>query len=245
MWQSTIRRRYSGCALVAALFVSSPGLALASSPTLHCIITRADTEGEWVATRSVSERNGVIEESRDTYDWEPRERIEFAPGMTLRWSLNYIWPVTVKDQTEIPPEDVTVDLSFRFDRARIGRDLKRPDRTSLHLYRVWNEERGPSATASSLSDLMLWIQSGDGRLTGRSVLTYDTLMAFSTSKNALAWWIRPADDRSGTGLGQIWGLLPVADVRGRIDEIPDLRKRLDRHAAEYEKHCQPSVTVSY
>lgn len=245
MWQSTIRRRYSGCAMVAALFVSSPGLALASSPTLHCIITRADTEGEWVATRSVSERNGVIEESRDTYDWEPRERIEFAPGMTLRWSLNYIWPVTVKDQTEIPPEDVTVDLSFRFDRARIGRDLKRPDRTSLHLYRVWNEERGPSATASSLSDLMLWSQSGDGSLTGRSVLTYDTLMAFSTSKNALAWWIRPADDRSGTGLGQIWGLLPVADVRGRIDEIPDLRKRLDRHAAEYEKHCQPSVTVSY
>jgi hypothetical protein len=92
---------------------------------------------------------------------------------------------------------------------------------------------------------MLWNQSGDGSLTGRSVLAHDTLMAFATAKTALAWSIRSADDRSGTGLGRIWGLFPVADLRGRIEEIPDLRKRLDRHAADYRKHCQPSITVSY
>lgn len=234
-----------GYAFAGALLTLPSEPALASSPTLHCIVSQEDTLGEWVATRSVTERNGTLEVSRDTYDWEPHEKIGIGPGVTLQWSLNYIWPVSAKGQTAIPPEDVTVELTFRFDPAIIGRALKRPDRSWLHLYRSWSEESGPSVTASSLSDMMLWNQSGDGRLSGRSVLAYDTLMAFSSSRSMLAWSIRSGSEASGTGVGRDWGLFPVATLRGTLEDIKALRKRLDQLASDFRKNCRPAITVSY
>jgi hypothetical protein len=245
MEHAGLRPHLVGYAIVGALFASVLEPAHAAPPTLYCIVSQDDDDGVWVASRSVTERDGAFEVSRDTYEWQPHERIEFAPGMTLGWSLNYFWPVAAGNQPNIPPEEVTVDLTFRFDRAKIGRDLKRPDRTWLHLYRSWSASNGPSATASSLSDMMLWSADRDGNLSGRSVLTYDTLMAFGTSRNALAWSIRAGPDASEGVLGRTWDQLPIADLRGKIDQIPRLRKSLDRHAANFRKNCGPALIQAY
>jgi hypothetical protein len=165
--------------------------------------------------------------------------------MTLRWSINYIWPVEAGNQKVIPPEDVTVDLTFSFDRARIGQELKRPPRTWLHLYRSWDAKAGPSATASALSDLMLWDQFNDGSMSGRSVLPFETLMAYGTSREVLAWSIRAAPARSGYSPRGEWGLFPIGKLRGKIEKIPDVRKKLDRQAADFEKHCKPALIQGY
>lgn len=244
MGHAILRPQLVGYAIAGAFVACLVEPAYAAPPTLYCNVSQEDDEGVWVASRSVTERDGALEVSRDTYDWEPHERIEFAPGMTLGWSLNYIWPVAAGNQPNIPPEEVTVDVTFRFDRAKIGRDLKRPDRTWLHLYRTWSASSGPFATATSLSDMMLWNADRDGNLSGRSVLTYDTLMAFGTSRDALAWSIRAGPDGSEGVFGRTWGQLPIADLRGRIEQIPRLRKSLDRHAANFRKNCKPAMVQS-
>ncbi len=133
MGHAILRPHLVGYAIAGTFVACVVETAYAAPPTLYCNVSQEDDEGVWVASRSVTERDGALEVSRDTFDWQPHERIEFAPGMTLGWSLNYSWPVAAGNQPNIPPEEVTVDLTFRFDRAKIGRDLKRPDRTWLHL----------------------------------------------------------------------------------------------------------------
>ena len=54
-----------------------------------CLVVIESEEGEWVGSRNISEINGQVSASRDSYDWTPKEKIEFAPGMTLKWDMGY------------------------------------------------------------------------------------------------------------------------------------------------------------
>ncbi len=208
---------------------------------LSCIVAEKDAEGEWVGTRSLTQRDGEVRAGRDSYEWRPRQSTEIAPGISLKWDIGYDWPADEKTQRSAPEDRIAVTLNFRFDAAKIGEPLKNPQRTWLHLYRSGNADEKFSFTATSMMSVMLWHQFNNGNLSTKALVPLDHLLAFGTGFDTLAWNIRGAPDAYGSTYVLAKGTIPVAVMRGKAGEIPRLRRLLDRKQANHRTECLPPV----
>lgn len=208
---------------------------------LSCIVVEEDAEGEWVVRRSLTARDGEVEAGGDSYTWRPKLPTELAPGISLKWDIGYDWPADAKAQRSVPEDRVAVTLNFWFDAAKIGQSLKNPQRTWLHLYRSGTADEKFSFTATSMTSVMLWHQFNNGNLSTKALIPLDHLLAFGTGFDALAWNIRGAPDPYGSTYVLTKGTIPVAVMRGKVGEIPRLRRLLDRKAANHRTECRPPV----
>jgi hypothetical protein len=216
---------------------------------LSCLVVEEDAEGEWIASRDLTERNGAVSSSRDSYEWRSKERIQFGPGMTLKWDINYDWPAQATAQATaqktVSEDQVAVSLHFWFDAQVAGRTLKKPERTWIHLYRSANSEAKFSSTDTSLINLMLWQQFNNGNLSSKAVIPLDHVLAFGTGFDALVWNIRTEPNEFGGTQAVAKGLIPIAAMRGKVSNIPKLRRLLDKKAANFRTECDvPSVITT-
>jgi hypothetical protein len=210
-----------------------------------CIVSEQDNEGEWIASRNITESNGSVSAGRDTYEWLPKEKISFGPGATLKWYISYYWPADAKAQKVIPENEVVVSLNFRYDAKLAGASLNKPDRTWIHFYRSNNPEDSFSFSATSLTDVMFWNQSRNGDLDTKAVVPLDHLLAFGTSFDALVWNIRTQPDVNSGGTRAIAkGIFPIAKLRGKVSKILKLRRLLDKQAANFRKECDVPIVVT-
>ena len=230
-----------GMAGAAPSFSQTP----ANPPTYSCSAYIVNAEGTWRASRSLVEANGPATATRDTYEWQPTDVIQFADGMKLRWEMVYYWPTDIGPQRNIPEKDVLVDMHFAFE-AKNGAVLNKPDRSWLHFYRSADTGRKRHPLATSLSTMTLWHQFGTQGLSTRAILALDDLLAFGTGHDSLTWEIRSPPDVFGATNMIAKGLLPIAPLRGKVAEILQLRTLLDKKAANFRQECPivPLVPVS-
>ena len=230
--------------LIIGMVAAAPSFSQtpANPATYSCSAYIVNAEGTWRASRSMVEANGPATASRDTYEWQPTDVIEFADGMKLRWEIVYYWPTNIGPQRNIPEKDILVDMHFAFE-AKNGAAFKKPERSWLHFYRSADTERKRHPLASSLSTMTLWHQFGAQRLSTRAILSLDDLLAFGTGYNSLTWEIRSSPDVYGATNMIAKGNLPIATWRGKAAEILKLRTLLDKKAANYRKQCQLAPLV--
>lgn len=200
-------------------------------------------DGEWIASRNLTEQDNHVEVSRDSFRWEPKAAIEFQPGAMLKWSINYDQPDT-KAQFKPPADrDIGVLLYFNFAALKEQGEPRKPENSWLHLFRsTYPEERRLGAT--SLATDMWWDKFRDGSISGKASLPLDHLLAFGQGYDALAWDIQSAPDQFRATQKLARGMLPIAAMRNRLDAIPKLRKMLDKKTARYKQECDIPLTVT-
>lgn len=233
------RNSFLAIALCAAAL---PAAAQASSPALFCSVWTEESDGTWSASRQVDGATGATA-SRDTYKWSSKDT-PFGTGMTSSWTLNYDWPKDATRQKVVPEAEVVVIMNFRFDAQEIGRELKDPGHTWIHLYRSEDPNKQFSVYSTSLTDKMDWNRLHNGNLGGRALLSLDTLLAYGTGLEKLVWNIRGAPDDVGVTESHAEGVLPIATMRGKLAKIPKLRAELDRKAGKFRSECNPPIEVS-
>ena len=191
------------------------------------------------------EANGPATATRDTYEWQPADVIQFGDGMKLRWEMVYHWPTDIGPQRNIPEKDIMIDMHFAFE-AKNGAIFKKPERSWLNFYRSADAGKERHLLATSLSTMTLWHQYGTQRLSTRAILSLDDLLAFGTGHDSLRWEIRSPPDVFGRTNMIAKGHLPIAPLRGKSAEILKLRTLLDKKAANFRKQCQivPLVPLS-
>ncbi len=210
-----------------------------------CLIVIESDEGEWVGNRNISELNGEISASRDSYDWTPKEKIEFAPGMTLKWDMGYYWPAADTGvKKEIPENEVMVSLHFGIEAQEGQGDLKSPQRSWLHLYRSADPDGRYSISETSLTSIMFWHQFGTKKLSTKAVVPLDHILSFGTGYDKLVWSVMSAPNEYGGTTSLAKGVLPINAMRGKVQEILKLRKLLDKKAQNYRKECEVPITVT-
>jgi hypothetical protein len=217
----------------------------ANPATYSCSAYNVNAEGTWRASRSVVETNGPATATRDTYEWQPTDVIQFADGGKFNWEIVYYWPTNIGPQVNIPETEIMIDMHFAFE-ARNGATLKKPQSSWLHFYRSADTGKKRHPLATSLSVMTLWHQYGSHRLSTRAILSLDDLLAFGTGHDSLRWEIRLPPDVSGVTNMVAKGHVPIAAMRGKAAEILKLRTLLDKKAANFRKQCQlaPLVPVS-
>lgn len=232
---------------ILGLTGTTPGNQQISSDSgpYSCSIYQTALEGTWRASRDIAMTGRVAKSTRDTYEWESNEIVQFADGMKLRWSVVYYWPTDIASQRNISETEMMVDMHFAFE-AKNGATFKKPERSWLNFYRSADTGRDRHALATSLSTMTLWHQYGSQRLSTRAILSLDDLLAFGTGHDSLRWEIRSPPDAFGRMDMVAKGHLPIAAMRGKGAEILRLRKLLDKKAANFRKQCDlvPRVPIS-
>ncbi len=231
---------------IAVSAVLHPVQAQVSSSGLYrgCIVAEEDDEGEWIASRGITESNGSVSSTRDSYEWRPKKTIQFGPGMTLKWGFDYIWSAEAKAQKSVPEDEVFVSMRFWFDAQEIGRPLNNPQRTWIHLYRSANPEDKFSFTDTSLTSVMLWQQHKNGNLSTNADVPLDNLLAFGTGFETLVWNIRSEPNEYGGTHALASGVIPIAAMRGKVSKIPKLRRMLDKKAENFRVECHVPAVMS-
>ena len=234
----------ASCCIAIAISTPIEALEMPQGITRSCIASIETQDGEWIATRNVTELGGqVVSTSRDTFDWNPSEAISFGKGALLRWSLGYYWPTKYPDNTAILDSDVSISLHFEFKAEDGQGDLKKPDRTWLRLYRSTDlNDRHLGATY--LASEMWWDKFSDKRVSGKTVIPLDHLLSFGQGFDLLAWEIHSAPNRFGATDRRARGTLPIAAMRQKTGMIRKLRKSLDKKAARYKQECDRPITVA-
>lgn len=232
---------------IVAVLGATPCFAQATlnPATYSCLANKMNAEGTWRASRSMSETNGPVKATRDTYEWQPTDIIQFGDGMKLRWEIVYYWPTEIGPQRNIPETDILVDMHFAF-KAKNDAVLTKPDRSWLHFYRAADGGKARHPLATSLSMMTLWHQFGTQGLSSRAILSLDDLLAFGTGHDSLRWELRSQPDGFGATNMIAKGHLPIAALRGKVSEILKLRALLDKKATNFRKQCPilPVYTVS-
>lgn len=234
-------------ALVGLIAVLPLPVTAQSSPNdvwRACIVAQETPEGTWVASRQVSDGNGQIKSSRDEYEWQPSNTLNFGPGMTLKWDMRYYWQPDIATQRSIPEQEIIVTLNFRFEPQAGNGPPRKPQRTWLHLYRTANVDSDRLATQPSLIDMMLWDQFNNGSVGGKAVISLGDLLAFGTGFDTLVWNIRSAPNEFGATNRLAKGVFPVAALRNKVGKIQELRRLLDRKATKFRTECELPATVS-
>lgn len=226
---------------IALLALSGPLQAQAGA-MLSCVVAEEDANGKWVASRDLTVGNGVIHATRDDYEWRPKAAIAFGPGMTMRWNLSY-WPAQTAGRNQAglrgtpPAGDVLVSLDFWFDAQKTDSPPRNPQRSWIHLYRSSNPEHAFSPSDTSLTSIMFWQQNTNGNLDTKAVIPLDALLAYGTGFDTLVWNIRSDPNDYGGTHALAKGLLPIAAMRGKLADIPRLRRLLDKKQAAFATEC--------
>lgn len=207
-----------------------------------CIVTMDVGDGEWVASRNLTESASEVQASRDSFSFEPKQAIAFQPNAILRWELDYYWPVKATDRKTIEDSDIGVLLYFSFDFSKEQGEPKKPDKTWLHLFRSVNPNERRLAATSLYTD-MWWDKFSSGKVSGKAAIPLDHLLAFGQGYDVLAWDIQSAPDRFGATQKLASGMLPISAMRNRKGAMLKLRKLLDKKAAQYKKECHVPITV--
>lgn len=202
-----------------------------------CLVVIESEEGEWVGSRNISELNGEVSASRDSYDWTPKEKIEFAPGMTLKWDLGYYWPAGAGDKKEIPDKEVMVSLQFWIEVQKSNEDLRKPEQSYLHIYRSTDPDTRFSVDDVSLTTRMFWNQFGAKKLSGKAVVPLDHILSFGSGFDRLVWNVRSAPGPLGGTSSFAKGVLPVAKMQGKTLQFRKLRNLLDKKARNFREEC--------
>jgi hypothetical protein len=233
--------------VAACAFVTLPHHAYAqnatTTPYWSCDVYEETPSGAWSASRDIQEVNGVIEPTRDTYSWEPREKVNFGPGMTLSYHLTYYWPKDVRNQSTIPLNDILVKLRFAFEPQAGQQANREPKRTWLHFYRSSDPARQQSFTAASLVNAMFWSNNWTGPQTVEATLTLDELLPFGTGYDSLVWNIRSSPNEFGGSSVWAKGLFPISALRDKTKDIVRLRRALNQKAARFKTQC-PTIAVA-
>ena len=220
------------------------GASPAAAQQLGCFVEAEDAHGRWEASTTVLRRGNTTTASGDYYEWEPSEPVQVAGGISMTYGLAYAISRDDKDWQSVAPNEVTVDISFAFNAAEIGHELDPPSVSWLHLYRNWSAARDPGSTATSLINQMFWNRYANGNASTRTVIVLEDLLAFGSGRDDLALAIRSSPDTAGLSRILLRARLPIAQLRNRIDAIPDLRRRLAEKVASFETSCDPVATVS-
>jgi hypothetical protein len=208
-----------------------------------CLVVIESEEGEWVGSRDVSELNGEVSASRDSYEWRPKERIEFAPGMTLKWFLSYRSRANADDKKEIPDSEVLVFLNFWMEAQEGDQDLRKPEPGFLHIYRSTDPQTRFSVDDVSLTTRMFWHQFGARKLTGKGVVELDDMLSFGSGFDRLVWNVRSVPRPLGGTYSYAEGVLPVAKMRGKTLQFRKLRKLLDKKEKNFREECHVPIAV--
>lgn len=208
-----------------------------------CFVVIESEEGEWVGSRNISELNGEVSASRDSYDWSPKEKIEFAPGMTLKWDLGYFWPAGAGDKKEIPDNEVMVSLHFRIEAQEGNGDLRKPEQSYLHVYRSTDPDTRFSVDDVSLTTRMFWHQFGAKKLSGKAVVPLDHILSFGSGFDRLVWNARSAPGPLGGTSSFAEGVLPVAKMQGKTLQFRKLRNALNKKARNFREECHVPPTA--
>ena len=229
-----------------AISISTPleALDMPQGITRSCIVSIETQEGEWIATRDLTELDGqVVSRSRDTFDWNPSQAISLGKGALLRWSLGYYWPTKFPDNAPVLNSDVSISLRFEFKAEDGQGDLKKPDRTWLRLYRS-TDPNDRHLGATYLASDMWWDKFSDRRVSGKAVIPLDHLLSFAQGFDLLAWEIHSAPNSFGATDRLARGTLPIVAMRQKTGMIRTLRKLLDKKAARYKQECDTPITVA-
>jgi hypothetical protein len=236
-------KHYSVTALlltIAIILVANPAVSQSLPRGLDrsCIASSESDEGEWIASRDIVEVDGIVNPSRDSFRWEPRDKIAFGPGGMMDWTMSYRWPTSVGKQSAIAERDVMVLIFFSIKPQDGQEPLRNPQRSLLHLYRATDPSREFSFVDTSMINVMFWHQYRDGQLQTKAVIPLDHLLAFGHGHDQLVWNIRsePSPVSGGT-FSLANGVLPIAMMRGKIAAIPKLRRMLDKKAVNFRKEC--------
>ncbi|HLM52243.1 MAG TPA: hypothetical protein VK325_01290 [Pseudoxanthomonas sp.] len=157
----------------------------------------------------------------------------------MKWIISYYWPTQAAAQEAIPEDEVTVMLNFWHDARYVDAPLKKPERTWIHLYRSVKPEEEFWSTTTSLTGVMLWDQFNNGNLSTKAVIPLDHLLAFGTGFDMLVWNIRTEPNQFGRTHVLAKDVIPIAAMRGKISEIPKLRRMLDKKAANSALNAIP------
>lgn len=240
-----LSRCHSRCVLAFALLgFSLPAAAQFTGAQRTCIVVEDDANGSWTASRHVNAETGAPTAFSERYEWKPNEKIPFGQGMTMNWSLSYTWPKGSTAQTRILDDEILLDMGFWFDAKEIGKPLKAPSRTGMHLYRHGDPQKQFSFTSISMTTGMLWSRYNNGNVSTRAIMPLGDVLAFGTGMDTLVWNIRGEPDELGRTFAEFRGTLPVAMMRDKGARIPDLRRKLDRKAKRFRTECHvPMVMV--
>lgn len=206
-----------------------------------CLVVIESEEGEWVGSRDISEIKGQVSASRDSYDWRPKEKIEFAPGMTLKWNLSYRSRANAGDKKETPDSEVLVFLNFWMEAQDGARDLRKPEPGFIHIYRSTDPATRFSVDDVSLTTRMFWHQFGARKLSGKAVIPLDHIFSFGTGIDTLVWNVRSAPGPLGGTRSFAEGALPLDKMRGKTLRFQKLRILLDKKARNFRKECHIPV----
>lgn len=235
-------RQIISCTAILLLAYSSPARASNNGILRTCIVTLDTGDGEWVASRDLTEHPDRVEVTSDDFVWESNQTITFDSDASLRWQLNY-WPSGPVNSRKIDDRDFSLLLDFDFQVSAKEGEPKKPDTTWLHLFRS-DDPKERRLGSTSLSTNMWWNKSSSGAVSGKASIPLDHLLAFGQGFDELAWNIQSAPDRYGATQKLARGTLPISTLRDRKAAIPQLRKMLDKMAKRYKQECHVPITVS-
>jgi hypothetical protein len=204
---------------------------------LSCLVVEEAADGEWIASRELTETNGSVSASGDRYRWRPKQPIQFGAGMTLKWDIAYRWPAGEKAQISVPENDVAVSLHFWYSAKDMDAPVDMPERSWIHLYRSANPDERFTSSTTSLTGIMFWHQFNNGNLSTKAVIPLDHVLAFGTGYDTLVWNIRTEPNPFGGTHALAKGTIPVAAMRDKISDIPKLRRMLDKKAKNFRTEC--------
>lgn len=226
---------------IVLLALSGP-LQAQFSGRLNCDVDEQNVDGRWIASRYLTVDKGVIVAAQDKFDWKPNASAQSDRGMAMTWDLSY-WPMQAADRRPaglrdaVPENEVVVGLHFRFATPTTGESPSFPRRSRFHLYRSANPQQVFIDHDTSLANQVSWEPFAGGNWSGKALFPLDALLAFGTGHDTLVWNIRGRPDDLGNTRALYEGLLRIAAMRGKLADIPGLRRLLDRKQAAFATEC--------
>ena len=146
--------------LLASTVAMVEQTANAQTPALPiertCTVAIVEEKGSWDGSRIISEHKGQVSAPHDSYHWTPKEKIEFGPGVSLKWDLSYYWPAAAGDKKDILENEVMVSLNFWIEAQKGNGDLRKPEQSFLHIHRSTDPDTRFSVDDVSLTTRMFW-----------------------------------------------------------------------------------------